>query len=383
MIAVAGGGGVDPADRAGPDRASKHESPGHVGVLFFPELGGAVFTAFLFGALVRTRFVPALAWTGLLSLAGGAAVLTGVATGPNSLVLVGSGLIGIGLGSSVAPALFTTGFSLRAGQLQRVFAMLELLRGAAAFAAGPIIVHLADTTGGSPAAGIRIGVWVCFAIVVTGARPRCTCSSSAAASSRFPTSRTGRTPASRPGTRRRWPPGSAAPSRTTATATAPRSVLARCGPGRGDRPRPAGGARRGLTRRIPGSPYPGGRMDVSIEPVAAYLASLETDVREVAPGEWGLVLDAAGYVLNLGLTIRGPLLRAQAAVLPPGLIDPHQLLYWNRQAPFVCFAENQAGEVIVCGELPLQSLDAEMLDRFLGLLLASATRAREFAIKAA
>ena len=84
-------------------------------------------------------------------------------------MLVGSGLVGIGLGSSVAPALFTTGFSLRAGQLQRVFAMLELLRGAAAFAAGPIILHLAMTTGGSQAAGIQIAVWVCFAIVVTGA----------------------------------------------------------------------------------------------------------------------------------------------------------------------------------------------------------------------
>ena len=117
------------------------------------------------------------------------------------------------------------------------------------------------------------------------------------------------------------------------------------------------------------------------ENVAACVSSLEADVREVAPGEWGLVLDAAGYVLDVGLTMRGPLLRAQAAVLPPGLIDPHQLLYWNRQAPLVCFAENQAGEVFVSGEVPLQSLDAEMLDRFLGLLLASATRAREFAIQ--
>lgn len=117
------------------------------------------------------------------------------------------------------------------------------------------------------------------------------------------------------------------------------------------------------------------------EVVGRYMSSLEADVREVAPGEWGLVLDAAGYVLNVGLTIRGPLLRAQAAVLPPGLVDPHQLLYWNRQAPLVCFAENQAGEVFVSGEVPLQSLDAEMLDRFLGLLLASATRAREFAIE--
>ena len=117
------------------------------------------------------------------------------------------------------------------------------------------------------------------------------------------------------------------------------------------------------------------------ERVTSYLSSLETEVREVAPGEWGLVLDAAGYVLDVGLSIRGPLLRAQAAVLPAGLIDPHQLLYWNRQAPLVCFAENRAGEVFVSGELPLQSLDTEMLDRFLGLLLTSATRAREFAIQ--
>jgi hypothetical protein len=47
--------------------------------------------------------------------------------------------------------------------------MLELLRGAAAFAAGPIILHLAMTTGGSAAAGTQIAVWVCFAIVATGA----------------------------------------------------------------------------------------------------------------------------------------------------------------------------------------------------------------------
>ncbi len=122
-------------------------------------------------------------------------------------------------------------------------------------------------------------------------------------------------------------------------------------------------------------------MDSPAERIAGYVTSLETEVREVAPGEWGLVLDAAGYVLDVGLMIRGPLLRAQAAVLPPGLIDPHQLLYWNRQAPLVCFAENQAGEVFVSGELPLFSLDTEMLDRFLGLLLASATRVREFAIQ--
>jgi hypothetical protein len=114
------------------------------------------------------------------------------------------------------------------------------------------------------------------------------------------------------------------------------------------------------------------------ETVAGFLSSLETEVRAVAPGEWGLTLEAGGFDLHIGIAIRGPLLRAQAGVLPGGLIDPHQLLYWNRQAPFVCFAENRAGEVFVCGELPLESVAAETLDRFLGLLVASAARAREF-----
>jgi hypothetical protein len=116
--------------------------------------------------------------------------------------------------------------------------------------------------------------------------------------------------------------------------------------------------------------------------ITRYMSSLETQVREVAPGEWGLVLDAAGYPLEVGVSIRGELVRAQAAVLPSGVIDPHQLLYWNRQAPFVCFAENMAGEVFVCGELPVAALDHETLDRFLGLLLASAVRAREFVLRA-
>lgn len=123
--------------------------------------------------------------------------------------------------------------------------------------------------------------------------------------------------------------------------------------------------------------------DSAADRVARFMSSLDTDVRTVAPGEWGMTLQAAGYVLDVGITIRGPLLRAQAAVLPAGLIDPHQLLYWNRQAPFVCFAENRAGEVFVSGEIPLESISAEILDRFLGLLLASATRAREFAIHSA
>jgi hypothetical protein len=122
-------------------------------------------------------------------------------------------------------------------------------------------------------------------------------------------------------------------------------------------------------------------MEAALDVIRAFMASLEGEAREVAPGEWGMVLDCAGYALDVGVSLRGGFLRAQAAVLPPGVIDPHQLLYWNRQAPLVCFGENRAGEVWVSGELPAASLEPELIDRFLGLLLAACTRAREFAIQ--
>lgn len=112
--------------------------------------------------------------------------------------------------------------------------------------------------------------------------------------------------------------------------------------------------------------------------VSAFLHSLECGVLTPAPGEWTLQLEAAGYRLDIALAVRGPFLRAEAAILPAGLIDPRQLLLWNRQAPLVCFAAEPEGDVFVCGELPLESVESETLDRFLGLLVASAARAREF-----
>ena len=143
-------------------------SPTHLGMLFWPEFGGAVATAAVFGAVLRTRFIPVLAFGGMAVLAGGAAVLSGVATGPQSLVIVGSGLVGIGVGASVSPALFIAGFSLPSAQIQRVFALVELLRGVAAFMVAPILVHLAATTAASPAAGSGTAMWVCFGIAAGG-----------------------------------------------------------------------------------------------------------------------------------------------------------------------------------------------------------------------
>jgi MFS family permease len=140
-------------------------SPTHLGMLFWPEFGAAVATAILFGALFRTRLVPVFPFVGMAMLAGGAAVLSGVAHGPEALVAVGSGLVGLGVGASVSPALFTAGLSLKSSNIQRVFAMVELLRGVSAFMVAPIILHFARNAGPE---GIGTAMWLCFGIAAGG-----------------------------------------------------------------------------------------------------------------------------------------------------------------------------------------------------------------------
>jgi len=142
-------------------------TPGHTALLFLPEFGAAVATAVLFGALLRTRFTPVLAFGGLVMLAAAAATLTGVATGGDARVAVGSGLLGLGVGASVAPALFLAGFSLRSAQIQRVVALIELLRGVAAFLVAPVLLFLA-TTVGSTADGVHAVTALCLVLAVGG-----------------------------------------------------------------------------------------------------------------------------------------------------------------------------------------------------------------------
>ena len=146
----------------------KNSTPMETALLFLPEFGAAVITAVLFGFLFRTRFTPVLAISGLAMVSAAAALLTGLAVGGSALVAAGSGLIGLGVGASVSPALFITGFSLRSSQIQRVFAMLELLRGVTAFLVAPILLYLATAVGTSMAAGTETAIWICLAIAAGG-----------------------------------------------------------------------------------------------------------------------------------------------------------------------------------------------------------------------
>lgn len=144
-------------------------SPARMALLFLPEFGAAAATAAIFGVLFRTRFTPVLAISGLGLLTAAAAVLTGLATGGGTLIAVSSALIGFGVGASVSPALFLAGFSLRSAQIQRVFALIELLRGVTAFLAAPILLYLATAIGASLAAGTRAVTWICLALAAGGA----------------------------------------------------------------------------------------------------------------------------------------------------------------------------------------------------------------------
>jgi MFS family permease len=144
-------------------------SPLHVGLLYLPEVAGAVITAVLLGVVFNKREIHYLPLAGMVSLAAGIAVFRIEVPSSPTLTLVGSGLTGIGLGATVAPALFVAGFSLNAMNLQRVFAIVELMRAVAAFMIAPIFAYFAATVGGSLEAGTGIALWIGFGIAVGGA----------------------------------------------------------------------------------------------------------------------------------------------------------------------------------------------------------------------
>ncbi len=144
-------------------------SPLHVGLLYLPELAGAILTAILLGVLIKKRALQYLPLAGMGFLAAGIAVFRIQLPPTQGLTLIGSGLIGIGLGATVAPALFCAGFSLPAATLQRVFAIVELLRAVAAFMIAPVFAHFAVTVGGNVRAGTGIALWVGLGLAIAGA----------------------------------------------------------------------------------------------------------------------------------------------------------------------------------------------------------------------
>jgi MFS family permease len=144
-------------------------SPLHIGLLYLPEVAGAVLSAIVLGQVIRKRAMHYLPLAGMAMLAAGIAVFRISVPSSEAMTLVGSGLTGIGLGATVAPALFVAGFSLPAANLQRVFAIVELFRAVAAFMVAPIFIHFALATGGGFDAGTAIALWIGLGLAGGGA----------------------------------------------------------------------------------------------------------------------------------------------------------------------------------------------------------------------
>jgi MFS family permease len=146
-----------------------HYGPLHLGLLYLPELAGAAVAAFALGAVMKRRQIHYLPLVGMAFLAAGIAVFRIQLPPSQALALVGAGLTGIGLGASVVPALFVAGFSLPAANLQRVFAIVELMRAVAAFMIAPIFAHFAATVGGGLIVGTGIALWIGLGLAIGGA----------------------------------------------------------------------------------------------------------------------------------------------------------------------------------------------------------------------
>lgn len=148
---------------------SETYGPVRVGLLFLPELGGAVIAAGVFGLVIARRSLHYLPLVGMVLLAAGILVFRLGMPDSQPLALLGSALTGLALGATVAPALFVAGFSVPSASLPRVFAVVELLRAVAAFMIAPIFAHFAATVTGDLNEGTNIALWIGLGLALAGA----------------------------------------------------------------------------------------------------------------------------------------------------------------------------------------------------------------------
>ena len=128
-----------------------------------------MITAIVLGLVIQKRAIHYLPLVGMVVLTAGIAVFRVEVPPSQALTLVGSSLTGIGLGATVAPALFVAGFSLASANLQRVFAIVELLRAVAAFMIAPIFIYFASTISGSLDEGTAIMLLIGIGLAIAGA----------------------------------------------------------------------------------------------------------------------------------------------------------------------------------------------------------------------
>ncbi|HET9743599.1 MAG TPA: MFS transporter [Terriglobales bacterium] len=147
----------------------QHQTPLAAGLAFWPQVAGAIISAVLLGALIRTRYLPVLILAGMLCLVAAGVVLMQMG-GPHSqaVVMSAAGLMGLGAGGTVAPALWLAGFALPSKMVGRTFALVELVRSVADFILAPVILEVAHVASASTAPtphGLAEAAW--YTVLVT------------------------------------------------------------------------------------------------------------------------------------------------------------------------------------------------------------------------
>ncbi|MBV8355966.1 MAG: MFS transporter, partial [Candidatus Eremiobacteraeota bacterium] len=127
----------------------QHRSLLQSGLLFWPQVAGALAASIALGFVLRTRFLTLYALAGMLCiLGGGALVVTMTESGSIGFFLPSALLLGFGAGATVAPGLWFASLSLQSKMVGRIFALVELLRSEANFLLAPIMLAVALSLGG-------------------------------------------------------------------------------------------------------------------------------------------------------------------------------------------------------------------------------------------
>lgn len=146
-----------------------HQSPMATGILFWPLAPGALITAAIFGAILRTRFIPILVLAGMVCIMGGGAMLLFLSPhSSRALTLAAAGLLGLGAGATVSPGLYLAGFPLSSQIIGRVFALVELVRSLCDYIIAPVLMQIAREASARQLDmhGVHLSVWIALWLVV-------------------------------------------------------------------------------------------------------------------------------------------------------------------------------------------------------------------------
>ncbi|MGH6679090.1 MAG: hypothetical protein ACREDL_09215 [Bradyrhizobium sp.] len=152
----------------------ENKQPLGAGLAFWPQVIGAVVAALLLGTFIRTRFLALFAIAGMMLLVAAGALLLGyrASSGPAPTLAI-AGVLGLGAGATVSPALFLAGLPLQSSVLGRIFALIELVRSVADFIIAPVMVKIARLASAGGGHSIGLGgfheaVFITMMIAVAG-----------------------------------------------------------------------------------------------------------------------------------------------------------------------------------------------------------------------